>query len=185
MNDLQDYRMGYNEVPERMEQYEPMDRRQASNEDEEYERIFKTTSVAEVAATIGSTSAELINDYNHYTGFQQDVNPYKQPATKGSTNKMSSSVFTNDSIEKVVEELKQLKVELKKLENKEERLKQALYNHMLDNEVLITHDGEIKATWSYAKPTTFFDAKKLEKENPHIYNSFLGVREGSRRLLLK
>lgn len=96
-----------------------------------------------------------------------------------------SSVFSTDEIKKVVDELKELKAVLKALEKKEEQLKQALYNHMLDNEILITPDGEILLSWKYSEPTAFFDAKRLQKENPHTYQAYMDVRDGSRRLLIK
>jgi len=97
----------------------------------------------------------------------------------------SKIILTTEEINKVVDELKEIKAKLSKMEAKEKRLVQALHNHMLDNEILCTKDGEELATWKYAKPTVFFDAKKLEREKPDVYVNYMGVREGSRRLLIK
>jgi len=96
------------------------------------------------------------------------------------------SIMQSDSeIDATVEELRQLKRYIKKLEKDMESLTQKIVSHMKDHEVLINLDGEELVTYQYTSDVKFFDAKKLQAENRDIYDKYMGLRPGSRRFVIK
>jgi hypothetical protein len=95
------------------------------------------------------------------------------------------NVIATYELSLIYDELKALKEQKRVLEAKEELLKQQLYNQMLDNENLITDDGELLLTWKYTADTFYLDTKALAEENPDTYNAYTKIREGARRLVLK
>lgn len=82
----------------------------------------------------------------------------------------------------MVDELKNVKAEKKRLEEREEELKKKIQNFMRDDEILT--DGEkTLITWkSYEKRG--FDSKKFQADNSNLYNEYLKLSV-SRTFLIK
>ena len=82
----------------------------------------------------------------------------------------------------MVDELKNVKAEKKRLEEREEELKKKIQNFMRDDEILT--DGEkTLVTWkSYEKRG--FDSKKFQADNSNLYNEYLKLSV-SRTFLIK
>lgn len=80
-------------------------------------------------------------------------------------------------------ELKEIKQNIKQLEERQERLEFLIKNNMGNCENLVTADGQILATWKNSS-TTRLDITALKKEMPEIYDQFV-VTKQSRRFLIK
>ena len=82
----------------------------------------------------------------------------------------------------MVDELKNVKAEKKRLEEREEELKKKIQNFMRDDEILT--DGEkTLVTWkSYEKRK--FDSEKFKSDNSNLYNEYLKLSV-SRTFLIK
>jgi predicted phage-related endonuclease len=96
-----------------------------------------------------------------------------------------SVMQSNAQIDVTVEDLRNLRRYIKKLEKQEEKLIQKIVNHMKDHEVLVNLDGEELVTYQYTSDVKFFDAKKLQSEHRDIYDKYMGLRPGSRRFVIK
>ena len=81
--------------------------------------------------------------------------------------------------------LKQVKAQIKELEEKETALQGAIQAAMLDAAELIDVEGKRLATWKTAAGSMRFDAKAFESVMPDIYKQFLREMPGSRRFLVK
>ena len=97
---------------------------------------------------------------------------------------MGNIVATED-IRVIYTQMKEIKEAQRVLKAQQERLEQMLYNVMLDNENLVTDDGELLLTWKYTRDTFYLDTKRLAEENPDTYNAYTNIRPGHRRLDLK
>jgi hypothetical protein len=97
----------------------------------------------------------------------------------------NSSRVANQAIEKWVEQLNQVKGELKKLEEVEESIKTHLQKYMGDADTLGTVDGRVLATWKSSKPSMKFNTDLFKTSMPDVYKQFQVEVPGSRRFLTK
>ena len=81
--------------------------------------------------------------------------------------------------------LKQVKAQIKSLEQAEEDLQGILCVAMGEASELITPGGERLATWKASADSKRFDTKRFQAEMPKIYEQYLSTMPGSRRFLLK
>ena len=84
-----------------------------------------------------------------------------------------------------VEQLRQVKDSIKKLEEHEEHLLLGIQTHMAEGATLVMPDGSIGATWRSTKPSRRLDMEKLKGDYPDIYERCLGEPTSQRRLLIK
>lgn len=94
-------------------------------------------------------------------------------------------INANEEIATLVQDLKNLRALMKQLKNQEDTIISKLGVFMQENEELMTEDGEILLTWKYTKDIQFFNAKRLLDEDEVLYNEFLDIRPGHRRLEIK
>jgi len=81
--------------------------------------------------------------------------------------------------------LKQVKSQIKLLEQQEEVLQTLLMTEMGDAESLVDVSGTALVTWKNAKASMRFDAKLFEQSAPEMYKKFVYEAPGSRRFLVK
>jgi len=96
-----------------------------------------------------------------------------------------SSIVATKVIEEYCEALKDIKVRIKELENKEKIAQARLMSYMADKAELVNVAGDILVTWKTAKPSKRFNAKRFEQENPKLYEQYKDETAGSRRFLVK
>ena len=96
---------------------------------------------------------------------------------------MTTTIVSNDSANGIVDSLKGVKEDIKRLQKVEEQLKQKLYNFMGEHDVLINHEtGEEAVKWTYSEGYMKFDVKKFEADKPKIYKQYLFKTEPVRTL---
>ena len=95
------------------------------------------------------------------------------------------SVLATQQIERACLSLKQIKANIKTLEDQEEQLTVAIQNILQNNSELLTVDGTVLATWKASKPTKRFSASLFQSAMPDIYEQFITESPGSRRFLIK
>ena len=88
-------------------------------------------------------------------------------------------------IEHVASVLKQIKTNIKDLEQQEENAAVILQVFMKDSSQLVNVAGDVLASWKSAKPSKKLDTKALQKQMPEVYDMFATETPGSRRFLLK
>ena len=81
--------------------------------------------------------------------------------------------------------LKELKSKKKEIDTEMEILTNSILPVVSDAEAVQDLDGNILLTYKKSKDSVKLDSKRLEKEQPEIYNNYLIAVEGSRRLLIK
>ena len=96
-----------------------------------------------------------------------------------------TSIMATKVIEEYCEALKDIKVRIKELENKEEIAQARLMSFMGDKAELVNVAGDILVTWKTAKASKRFNAKRFEQENPKLYEQYKDETAGSRRFLVK
>lgn len=99
--------------------------------------------------------------------------------------KTLSSIVSNDTANNVVQQLLEVKNQMKDLKAMEEALKQQLYNYMGEHDVLIDCEtGQETAKWTYSEGFQKFDVKKFMADKPRVYKQYLFLTEGVRTLRL-
>jgi len=96
-----------------------------------------------------------------------------------------TSIMATKVIEEYCEALKDIKVRIKELENKEEIAQARLMSFMGDKAELVNVAGDILVTWKTAKASKRFNAKRFEQENSKLYEQYKDETAGSRRFLVK
>lgn len=93
-------------------------------------------------------------------------------------------IETTDEVFSAYEELRDLRKELSKMEERKETLENTIKMAFGDAEAL-TYGGEPIATWKAPKASARFDAKAYQTDHPDLVQPYLKMVQGSRRFLLK
>lgn len=100
--------------------------------------------------------------------------------------KSMESIITADArMERIADELKLLKKNVKELEDAIEARTFAIQSFMGDNGTLMNMAGETLVTWKSAKGSKRLDAKAFKEALPETYAKFEKETAGSRRFLVK
>lgn len=98
--------------------------------------------------------------------------------TDGKILEVSDDIFT------ACNELKALKEQIAKLDERKDELEAKIKMCFADAEA-ISYGGQTIATWKAPKPSERFDAKAFAKAHPDLAKEFTAVSQGARRFLLK
>jgi putative phage-type endonuclease len=82
-------------------------------------------------------------------------------------------------------ELAALKEQVKKADERIERIENEIKATMGAAGILVAPTGEALATWKATADTTSFDSKKFKKDHPEMFDRYTVIKPGSRRFLLK
>ena len=69
------------------------------------------------------------------------------------------NVIATADIKVIYTQLKEIEEYKRQIKAQEDLLKQMLHNVMLDNENLVSEDGELLLTWKYCADTFYLDVK--------------------------
>jgi predicted phage-related endonuclease len=94
-------------------------------------------------------------------------------------------IVANSYAETACTQLRDIKQQIKRLEEYEANYLTAIQNYMGNKAILETMTGETLATWKTAKSSKRFDPDLLKKSMPNIYDQFCVEKTGSRRFLIK
>ena len=132
---------------------------------------------------------DLIKEMAEYWGRVRMNNPMPPETVEQAkvlyAQERGGSVLANQQVERACMSLKQLKANIKALEEQEEQLTVAIQNVIQHNAELLSVDGTVLATWKGSKPTKRFDSKLFQSSMPDIYDKFVVESAGSRRFLVK
>lgn len=132
---------------------------------------------------------QLIKDMAVYWGHVQAKNPLPPETTEQTKLLYStddgSSISASLHVERVAQALKQVKLNIKALEEQEEAMLVALQSHMAHHSQLLSADGSVLATWKASKASKRFDSKLFQAAYPDLYDQFMTESAGARRFLLK
>ncbi len=95
------------------------------------------------------------------------------------------SLVATAQIEMVVNQLRELKSNIKFLEGQQEQLEVALRNAMGDRAEIVTFAGETLVTWRSSKSSKRFSSELFKQAMPDMYEKFVIEQPGSRRFLVK
>lgn len=98
---------------------------------------------------------------------------------------VEDAVVSTQPVELACEALKQIKSQIKELEEKEEQITVMLQNYMKDKTAIITPYNETLVTWKASKESKSFDSKLFAREMPDLYEKFVVTKPGARRFLVK
>lgn len=83
-------------------------------------------------------------------------------------------------------QIKNVRDEIKKLEEREEYLKGNLITYLGESgDTLVNESGETLLTYKLTNGRKMFDAKAFERDQPNLYQRYLKTSEPSKRFLLK
>jgi predicted phage-related endonuclease len=132
---------------------------------------------------------ELVQDMSQYWARVKTNNPLPPETVEQAkvlyAQDRGGSVLATQQIERACLSLKQIKANIKTLEEQEEQLTVAIQNILQNNSELLTVDGTVLATWKASKPTKRFSASLFQSAMPDIYEQFITESPGSRRFLIK
>jgi len=131
----------------------------------------------------------LVKDMAHFwaaVSIKTPLEPEDTEQTKLIYAKDSgTSIVAPNPIEKAAVALKQVKENIKQLEERKDYLETTIQSFMQYNAELVAFDGNILATWKNTKPTKKFDSKLFQQAMPDIYEKFVVEQSGFRRFLIK
>ena len=84
-----------------------------------------------------------------------------------------------------VTQLKDVKRQIKHLEEAEEQLEVVVRNTLGDRESLVAVDGSTLVTWKSSKGSKRFSPTLFQQAFPDIYEQFVVEQPGARRFLVK
>ncbi len=90
----------------------------------------------------------------------------------------------SDEVFEAYQSLKEVRKEIKALEERQEALEATIKMAFADAEAL-SYGGDTIATWKAPKASLKFDAKAFQSEHPDLCKPYLHEQQGARRLLLK
>ncbi|MGN0207578.1 MAG: YqaJ viral recombinase family protein [Muribaculaceae bacterium] len=90
----------------------------------------------------------------------------------------------SDEVFNAYNTLKEVRTELKALEEREAELEETIKMAFADAEAL-SYGGDTIATWKAPKPSIKFDAKAFQAEHPDLAKPYMKETQGARRFLLK
>ena len=93
-------------------------------------------------------------------------------------------VIAGDDMLMNVNELTEIRANIKALEQREDEIVKKIKMYMLDAETMMYKNDRL-VTWKTSKPSKKFDADAFAEENPGLYQKYLVEKEGSRRFLVK
>jgi len=132
---------------------------------------------------------ELVQDMAQYWARVKTNNPLPPETVEQAkllyAQDRGGSVLATQQIERACLSLKQIKANIKTLEEQEEQLTVAIQNILQNNSELLTVDGTVLATWKASKATKRFSASLFQSAMPDIYEQFITESPGSRRFLIK
>lgn len=95
------------------------------------------------------------------------------------------SIDANYEIEDSLVKLIDLKFQLTQIEEDIKTQQVIIQNYMGDNGILLNNQGNVLATWKSTKGRASFDSKRLQKDQPEIYNAYITEGKGYRTFLVK
>jgi len=98
---------------------------------------------------------------------------------------VSSSVVATQQLEMAVAWLKDVKRQIKRLEEAEEQLEVIVRNTLGDKDSLVSVDGSTLVTWRSSKGSKKFSPTLFQQAFPDIYEQFVVDQPGARRFLVK
>jgi putative phage-type endonuclease len=110
----------------------------------------------------------------------QRESDYKQLFPRSEAKAIEASKETCELIKK----LKTINEQINSYEQEVSNIKQSIMGQMKEAEVL-THQGQVLATWKSPKPSTRLDTKKLSLERPELMEAYQVQIANSRRLVIK
>lgn len=110
----------------------------------------------------------------------QSESDYKTLFPRSITQTVEASKETCELIKK----LKSINEQIDSYEQEVSQIKQTIMAQMQEAEVL-THQGQVLATWKAPKPSSRIDTKKLSLEHPDLIQAYQFQVANSRRLVIK
>lgn len=96
-----------------------------------------------------------------------------------------TTLVANQPVEQACSQLRQIKDQIKRLEEQESKLAAAIQGTMQNAGTLLSIDGKVLATWHYARGSRRFDQENFKRQHPAMFEVFCTDTKGSRRFLVK
>lgn len=97
----------------------------------------------------------------------------------------TGTVVATQNIEMAIQQLKQIKANIKAFEDQGEQIEVAVRNLMQDRDEIVSVSGETLVTWRSSKSSKRFSSDLFKQAMPDIYEQFVIEQAGSRRFLVK
>lgn len=98
------------------------------------------------------------------------------------TNLTGVPKVCQDTHLRMMRELKEIRENIKALEEQKKYIENCIAAHMLNHEVLCDEEGTIRVTWKYDKSKGFC-AQDFKRDHPDLYQKYCTVE--TRRMLFK
>lgn len=95
------------------------------------------------------------------------------------------SIIATQAMEVAIQQLKQIKEQIKNYERSADDLETAIRGSMQNYSEIITISGETLVTWKSSKPSRRFSSDLFKQSQPDLYEQFVVEQAGSRRFLVK
>lgn len=124
-----------------------------------------------------------------WTKYVQTNTP-PQPKTTSDMEKLypkanGLEVRASDTIANKIEQLQDLKAQVKELDTELDALQLDIKEYMQEAEILVADDGHVLASWKNRKAGQRLDTQKLKNEHSEIYNQYLTEGKASRVFAIK
>ena len=143
-------------------------------------RVYTINYDEEIASSIIKTADEWWCKYI----LDNQQPPAVESDLKGIVPEKSSSVQANASIVQTIDRLRDVKNEIKVLEEEEKALRNEVINFIGTNETITGSDGKALASYKWQKGRKRFNKDKFALEHPDLYKQYSYIGDGTRVLRL-
>lgn len=98
---------------------------------------------------------------------------------------VKESIVADENIEKIIEDLREVKKKLKLVEEEKLNLESQIKLFMGQKDTLVDQNGKITATWHAPYESKRFDSGKFKKDNEEIYKEYIKLCKYPRKFSLK
>lgn len=120
------------------------------------------------------------------TGNPPDPVTYADAVARFGKIKTEGSLIASGNAILDILQIKNVRDDIKKLEEREEYLKGNLITYLGESgDTLVNESGETLLTYKLTNGRKMFDAKAFERDQPNLYQRYLKTSEPSKRFLLK
>jgi putative phage-type endonuclease len=99
-------------------------------------------------------------------------------------SRASKSIETSKEMCELISKMQAIQSQIASYEEEISQIKQSIMGQMQDAEVM-THEGQVLATWKTPKPSTRIDTKRLAQDHPDLIAPYQVQIANSRRLVIK
>ncbi|MCI0560543.1 MAG: YqaJ viral recombinase family protein [Nitrososphaera sp.] len=98
---------------------------------------------------------------------------------------MGKPIVAENRIVSCLSKLLEIREDIEFLTDEKEKQESSIKKFLGECDTLLSHDGQVLATWKTNRDSTVFDKERFAAEHPDLYSKYLVSKTGARQFLVK